>query len=64
MNYTLLHWQSDWALNEILGIDYEEISEEENHVIGYYTLVDYPEVNLYINQETGKVIEVWLSEED
>lgn len=61
MKYDLLHWQSDWMKSEIYG---EEFEGEDDTVIGYYTLKDFPEVNLYIDTEEGKIIEVWLDEEE
>lgn len=63
LDYNNLHWNGDFMLNEIMGIEYDEMSDEDNHVVGYYTLSDYPEVNLYIDMETNKVIDVWLDEE-
>lgn len=64
MDYSKLHWQCDYMLNEIQGLDYDEIPEEENKTIGYYTMIDFPEINLYIDVEEGKILEVWLSEEE
>ncbi|MCM3387203.1 hypothetical protein M3649_03540 [Ureibacillus chungkukjangi] len=61
MDYSKLHWQSDWMKSEVYGDQYEGVDDT---VVGYYTLVDFPEINLYIDTEEGKILEVWLSEED
>lgn len=59
MDFTKLHWNSDFMRSEIYG----ECDSEEDFVIGIYTLIDFPEITLYINVEEGKIIEVFLDEE-
>lgn len=58
-----LRWSGDFMWSEVLGIPYE-LPEEEDFAVGHYTLTDFPNINLYINVETGKFIEVWLDEEE
>lgn len=59
MDYTQLHWQSDWAYSEIYGF---LPKTKEDFAVGHYKLRGFPEVNMYIDMEDGKVIEVWLNE--
>lgn len=39
-------------------------SDHEDIVVGLYSIIDFPEINLYIDTENGKILEVWLDEED
>lgn len=59
MNYSKLHWYSDWMYSEIYGE-----SEEEDRVIGMYSIADFPEINLYIDTENGKILEAWLEDDE
>jgi hypothetical protein len=58
MDYSKLHWQSDFMSDEIYGEGVDEF------VVGIYTLRDFPQITLYINTEIGKVIEVFLDEDE
>lgn len=46
--------------SEIIGQPYEI---EDDFVVGIYKLADFPEINMYINMETEKIMEVWVDEE-
>lgn len=59
MDYSKLHWSGDWMHSEVYGE-----SDQEDVVVGLYTIIDFPEINLYIDTENGKILEVWLDEED
>lgn len=61
MNYSKLHWYSDWMYSEIYG---EPESEEGDTVVGYYSVIDFPEINMYIDVENNRILEVWLDVED
>lgn len=43
MDYSKLHWSSDWMYSEIYGD-----SDEEDVAVGLYSIIDFPEINLYI----------------
>lgn len=62
MRYNNYNWSADFMLSEILGLDYEEV--ENDTVVGLYSLKDFPEVNMYIDMENNKVIEVFLIGDD
>lgn len=62
MNYNELNWSSDWMYSEIMGLDYGEV--EDDFAVGLYSLKSFPDVYMYINTETGKVLEVWLEDDE
>jgi len=47
--------------SEIYG---EPESEEGDTVVGYYSVIDFPEINMYIDVENNRILEVWLDVED
>lgn len=53
-------------LSEVLGLDYDDLPEEENHVVSHYVLTDFPNVNLYvmIAEDEFKVLQVWLDDDE
>lgn len=55
MNYSKLHWWSDWSGDEI-GYD-------EALVVGLYSLIDFPEIHMYIDVDNDVIIDVWVEEE-
>ena len=55
MDYSKLHWYSDWNGDEV---GYDEVL-----VVGLYSLIDFPEINMYIDTENGRILEVWLDED-
>lgn len=59
MDYSKLHWSSDWMYSEVYGE-----SDEEDRVVGLYSIMDFPEINLYIDTESGRILEIWLDEGD
>lgn len=48
-----LIWQSDF--------DSEDLGFPAGNVVGYYI---YKDVNFYIDSNNGRVLEVWIDEED
>lgn len=50
-----LHWQSDW--------DGYEVGYDDILIVGFYSSPD-GEVDYYIDVETGKVIDIFLTNED
>jgi hypothetical protein len=49
-----LHWSSDW--------DGHEVGFPEVNVVGCYDSAEL-NVSMYINTETGEVLEIWTIEE-
>lgn len=62
MDYSKLHWHSDFMLSEILGIDYDDMVDDR--AAGCYSLMSFPEINMYIDVENNKILEVWLEEDE
>lgn len=56
MNYRALHWWSDWNGYEV---GYPEID-----VVGLYCLRDFPEIQIYIDAAEGRILEVWLEDDE
>lgn len=56
MDYRKLHWSSDWNGDEV---GYDDIP-----VVGLYSIADFPEVHVYIDTETGKILEAWAMNDD
>lgn len=52
LDYSKLHWQSDW--------NGEDVGYNNRNVIGYYTKDN---INFYIDIETNEILEVWMDEE-
>lgn len=52
MDYSKLHWWSDW--------DYSDLGLEGEGVIGLYQSKYHPEVQMYIDVEKDKIIDMWL----
>ena len=59
MDYRKLAWESDFMASE-LGYS----TEDDDFVVGLYSLIDFPEVLLYINTEEEIIVEVYLMRED
>ena len=55
MNYGSLVWQSDCMSTEFYADD-----NMDEFVVGIYLIAEFPEVVLYINTETGRIIDVEL----
>lgn len=60
MDYSKLHWWSDFLYSETHD---RRVSEEDDRTVGLYTMKDFPEIRLYIDIENDKVLEVWLENE-
>lgn len=60
MDFSKLNWSGDFLYSELLGLSYEV---KNDFTAGHYTIKDFPEVNLYINTEEGKIIKTWLEQE-
>lgn len=60
MDYSKLHWQSDFMRSEIYG----ECDEEDDFVVGVYTIADFPEVVVYVDTERGIIIDSYVVNED
>ncbi|TKH08503.1 hypothetical protein FC678_20095 [Peribacillus simplex] len=54
INYTDLMWQNDW--------DGEEVGYDEIHVVSLYVLKLNPNINILIDLENNKILEVFLDE--
>lgn len=55
VNYTALHWSSDWNGYEV---GYDDID-----VVGLYSF-PYTEVYVYINVDDGTILEMWTDIEE
>lgn len=52
---TKLYWWSDWKGEEV-GYD--------TPFVGLYSLKDFPEIYIYIDTATGKILEAWAETEN
>lgn len=52
IDYSRLYWWSDW--------DYSDLGLEGEGVVGLYQSKDNPEVQMYIDVEKDKIIDMWL----
>ncbi|WNM50549.1 hypothetical protein Alsa1_CDS0199 [Staphylococcus phage Alsa_1] len=52
LDYSKLHWQSDW--------NGDEVGFENRSIVGLYT---YGDINFYIDTETEEVLEIWFDTE-
>lgn len=58
MDYSKLHWHSDWKYSEVYG------EVEDDIALGLYSIKDFPEIRMYIDTENQKIIDAWLVEEE
>lgn len=56
IDYNRLHWWSDW--------DYSDLGFEGEGVVGLYQSKYHPEVQMYIDVEKDKIIDVWLENDE
>lgn len=56
IDYRELHWWSDW--------DGEEVGYDNVPVVGLYAVKSVPQINMYIDTETGRVLEIWIEQDD
>ena len=54
MDYTHIHWYCDYKGYEV---DYNDIE-----IVGLYCLNDIPEIYMYIDTETFKILKVWIDD--
>lgn len=54
VNYTELHWQSDWNGYEVGFPDVD--------VVGLYSVPD-SDISLYVNVESSEILELWNESE-
>lgn len=63
-----LHWVGDFMRNEVLGLDYDEMSDKENSVVGYWDCEcgESYEVTSYSESELEMLAEqsAWDEDED
>jgi hypothetical protein len=55
INFNDFRWESDY--------NGDEVGHNDVSVVGQYTLIDYPEINVYVDTEKGVIIEIWVSKE-
>ncbi len=60
VDYSKLHWQSDWGYDEIYCVKNSNISS----VIGLYSDPNNEKVDYYIDVDTHKVVEVLIEGEE
>ena len=56
VDYSLLHWWSDWC-----G---DETGHDDVPVIGLYALKDFPNIEVYIDVENERVVEAWIVDDE
>ena len=61
IDYSQLHWNCDYMYSEIYD---DTVSEEDDVVVGLYALKDIPQINMYIDMNRNKVLEVWTEYEE
>lgn len=61
IDYSKLHWVGDFMYSEIIGEPYEI---ENDYVVGIYSIKDFPEISVYIDTEKGKILDVWLDDDE